>query len=363
MRVCNDSFSYRPVSDLEPKKMFVTGFGFVKAFIDGMVKTYAIGGTVAIIYKTQGLWLLGPMLAGGGISAGAKIFEHAHARYPDNKVVATCARGMKRIDQTLIGFFEDFGFTWSMLRTIVMQSQGREYAEVYFGRVVAPWFSFPAAFLIRYAHYHQHAHEENQHPQDADEATHLTQDANAASQHPQEREHNRGLTLLARSFGAACSPAFIIDVLHEQNVLAEDSFIPLGVFIGAGVLGLIGGACLLPTPPTIKGLKMAERIEKFIEFFGENLSLTAAFFAFPTDIMAAVNNDDIPDAFLYTVGTFAVIYSVMLSAASSGYFAQEKESKRISTNADDDFMFLDGNNAINTSDTVIRISEDSAAVK
>ncbi|MFJ1267137.1 hypothetical protein ACD661_01040 [Legionella lytica] len=264
-----------------PKESLTRGIALTKAFPDGMGKTYATFGPIAVLYR-QGLWLLAPVLIGGTISISDEAFSLLKERYPDNTLITQMAKMTKGTNQVLVGFLEDFGFTMGMLTTIAVQIGGIQYSSNAFGKIIAPLVSILPAGLIRYIR--------NRH---------------AAGQH-----NSLPLEITANTVRAANSPTFVLGLLQQQGILDEQSKIPGYGILGAGIIGLMAGLLNKSHP------KIAHVLNALMETILENPSLAVAFFAFPNDIYAAQNGDEISEGFFFSNVAVSSIYLIMLTMFS-----------------------------------------------
>lgn len=259
------------------KSNFEQAMSLLKAFPDGMAKTYATFGPVAILYH-QGLWLIAPVMIGGTISISEEAFAVLKKRYPDNKLVQLMAAATKQTNQTLIGFLEDFGFTSGMMITVAAHFGGIKYYTNTFAKVIAPIASAIPAGVIRYVR----------------------------NQHNDHKKSNLVLETFGRTFYGANSPVFIVNLLQQQNVVGPQSMMPTITMLGAGIVGLFSGL-LHKTHP-----KISLVLNSLIEMLMEPASLAAIFFAFPNDIFAATHHDEIKEGFFYTNAVVSSGYLLLL---------------------------------------------------
>ncbi|CDZ78537.1 hypothetical protein BN59_02847 [Legionella massiliensis] len=244
----------------------------LKALPDGMAKTYSTFGPIAILYS-PGLWLIAPVMTGGVISVSEKTFELLAERYPDHELIKTIAKLSKNTNQIVINFFEDFGFTYSLMTTVAAQVGGIKYYSNAFAKFTAPLVSFLPSVVVRYARYRQANNEEN----------------------------STALNAFAGAIDGANSPIFTTQLLQMQGVIPVVSPIPIAIATTTGAVGFFSGLAKKSWPRTSLS---AETLIAVLE----NASLAVAFFTFPNDIFAAANNDEISEGFFYTNAAVSCLY-------------------------------------------------------
>lgn len=277
---------------------FSEGMNIVKSFFDGMAKTYSTVGLIAV-YTVPGLWLLGPVIAGGTLSLSAQILVSVEKRYSSDPLIKDSSRisllsqqvllgylnMAKFANLALVGFLEDLGFTWSMFTAIAVQVGGVAYNDNTFSRVIAPLISLVPAGLIRHARY----------------------------KHANNKNDNAVIEVFASTFRAASSSTFITALLQDQEVLSQRSVIPSMLILATGIAGFFSGLFKNLKNPNPK---ISFIINSVIEVMFENPSLAAAFFAFPNDIYAALDHDEISEGFFYSNAGVSACYFMMLTVAT-----------------------------------------------
>ena len=257
---------------------FAQGISLAKAFPDGMAKTYATFGPIAILYR-QGLWLLVPVMLGGTISISDEAFSLLKKRYPDNELIKLMAVGTKATNQVLVGFFEDFGFTMAMMTTVAAHFGGVKYYDNAFAKCIAPMASAVPAALVRYFRLSHNKGQNNSIP----------------------------LEITASAFRGANAPIFMMGLLQQQNVFSAQSNVPTIVIMLSATLGFFAGML------NKSHRKVSLVLNSLMETLLENPSLAVAFFAFPNDVFAAEHHHEIKESFFYSNVAISSAYLLMLT--------------------------------------------------
>jgi|GEM_PF-6712636 len=254
---------------------------FFKAVPDGMAKAYSTFGTFALVYD-RGLWLLGPVIGGGMVSLSEPVIAQLRKNNPESTLLKVMEKASKVGNQIVLGYMEDFGFTWTTIVTLAIQFGGQQYLNQHFLGVIAPLASIIPAALIRYTRY----------------------------KHADEKYSASKLAAIANTLQAGTASTFASNLLEQQGVIAPGSIIPSATILGASLIGLLAGLVKKSRPG------MALVLNSLLEMILENPSLATAFFAVPNDIYAAENNNEIPDAFFFTTAGLTLIYLLFLTLAT-----------------------------------------------
>lgn len=297
---CLVSPKYRTIT-----KNFLKAF---KVFPDGMAKTYTTVANIAV-YTAPGLWVLGPVLAGGAISLSAHLFD-CIKNCSSNDYLKKVAKGAKLTDEVLVGYLEDLGFTWSTSTTLAVLVGWVAYDNENFNEGSAPLFTLLSGMIlggvIRYARYR---HADNK-------------------RHANEKNHKPLLEIVASTFRAANSSTFITDLLQDQSILSRSSAVPSIAILATSIAGFTSGMIksfalqisalanayhpklsLLINPTVL--LSSAVLLDTAIEML-EDTSLAIAFFAFPNDIFAVLDKDHLKEWFFYTNMGISALYLLVL---------------------------------------------------
>jgi hypothetical protein len=328
----NEGWATTVTCPLSPTCKAVVKFLFkpFKVFPDGMAKTYSTVENIAV-YTVPGLWVLGPVLAGGAISLTAHIFDSLKDCF-SNPYFKKITQGAKLADEVLVGYLEDLGFTWSTTTTLAVLTGWMSYDNEDFNINAAPLATLMSGIvlggIIRYARY-SHAHDKKH--------------GHQATQRPL-------LEIAANTFRAANSSAFIMGLLQDQGVLSKRSLVPSITILATGILGFISGmlksfaqqisnaaktlhpALSLGVNSTVL-LSTALLLDTVIEML-EDTSLAIAFFAFPNDIFACFDKDHLEEWFFYSnmgISGCYLIILLLVTLAKAGQEAKEILSRRSQT--------------------------------
>jgi len=268
------------------KNNFTEILGLVNAIPNGMAKTYSTFGPLAIMYY-PGLWLIAPVTMGGLVSLSDEAFKHLARYYPDNELIKFMAQTAKSANHNVVGFFGDFGFNMGLITTIGVRFGGIKYYTNDFARIISPLTSLILSVTLTWSRG-------------------LRGQAHALSVSLPRRVVVTGLDTIH----AANAPTLVLSLLQQQSILGETSSIPFGVIISSGIIGLLAGIMKNSHPKT------NQILNSLIQVFLENPSLAVAFFAFPNDIFAAANSDEIPETFFYSMAGLSAIYLLILTLSS-----------------------------------------------
>lgn len=251
------------------------------AVLIGMMQVYIPVSLLPLLgIVPSGLWLLAPVGFGGAMGLSEEILKYCQNRFPENNKFKFLGKVSKIINHGLLGFLQDFGFTWTTLILMAGPIKPQDTTNI-FAKIIAPSASVIPAALLRYFRYSDFARITN----------------------------NRAITTLAyASWGGMC-PTFLLKELVLQDVVSEDSYIPIMVILGCSLFG--GAAGMLRK----NYLFWTMSLIFLLEFFAANPSLATAAFSFLND-WRALNSFKVPNGFFY--GNLGVQggYLMMLGALS-----------------------------------------------
>ena len=248
--------------------------------IRGAASLYGSVGQYAIHFDKEGLWLIGPVAGGAAISLTNEAVKILTKRYPDNKFIQYLNKGLLVADHGLVSLSADFGFFWNMITTVGVEIAGVKVAKNVFGNFYAPLFAVLPAIPSSYVNYHR-----------------------AQGQTLNRSLVRHGVETL-RGIGSNLGS---LNILRQQSIIAPDSLIPIIVATAGGGLGLVSSL----------SREYAPHFSKFCDVIIElcfNLSLSANEFNLLMSIVAASNNDEIPEGIFYpNLALTTFLYLLLIS--------------------------------------------------
>lgn len=305
-------------------------FKLINALPNGASSLAATFGPIAVYYK-PGLWLIAPVATGGIVSVSDEAIQLLSKKYPKNQFLKSLSDKLFLIDQGVGGFFADFGFAWNSLLTASVFVGGIQYSTNSFAKMIAPAAALVPALVTRKINYRK------------------------AKNELVERSKTRHVAELLNGLTA---PGNVLGILLQQQILSENSPIPMATIMGMGLMGLFS-SILKETHP-----KVSKVLLSLIDLFGNNPSLAAAFFLFPNNIYAAVNEDEISDEFFFGNLAFANLYLLMLTTLTLITAAMPAESVSLEEESDLEAGFYDSDEveSLLKSDSSDSEEEDESAI-
>ena len=255
----------------------------LSAIPKGAGYAYSTFGLIAI-YNYQGLWVIAPVALGASVSLSAETLRQLHEAFPNNKSLKYLYEASLFADEGIGGYLQDFGFAWSMVIATGVAFGGVQMATNNFARFVAPAAAALPALITRAVSYPM--------------ATHPAPGPGF-------------FDTLSRPLRGTASTAVISGLLMQQDLIEEDSYMPVLAIALTGFMGFASGALRRRSP------MLSAFLLNIIILVGENPSLALTVFSILNDIVAAENNDDLPYWFFWSNTAFSSIFLLLLTLKST----------------------------------------------